>query len=378
MKEGMSVLGLFLEGLLSFFSPCVLPLVPLYVSYLTADTTLVNEEGETVYDRKKTFLVSLGFVLGIACVFFLLGLSSPLLHAVYQKYKILFLLFGGLVLIVFALVSAGVLKISFLQGIFRHSFKNSGTVGFGKAWLMGFFFSFAWSPCVGPLLAQALLMAGQKGGFMGWVYIGSYALGFTVLFLVLGLFTERMLSFIKKSRKALRYTGIIASVVVFLMGGYMIWQGVREIGKPTYQPVEVSEDADIYKFDFTLADEKGVEHKLSDFRGRKIIMSFFGTWCTYCNMELPKLKELQQRDDLQILLIAHPGYNGEDDVSYIDDYLKKAGYSFTVLYDKEYRVTGMYGVQGFPTTFVFNADGSVKGYVPGYVPDELWPEILKD
>ena len=82
------------------------------------------------------------------------------------------------------------------------------------------FFSFAWSPCIGPLLAQAIVLAAQSES--GWLYIACYAAGFVIIFLLLGLFTEEVLQLLKKYRGVVKYTGIIAGLVVLWMGGYML------------------------------------------------------------------------------------------------------------------------------------------------------------
>ena len=99
----MAFIELFLEGILSFFSPCALPLVPLYIGYLTKDTREEDEEGNTTYNRKKTMLLTLGFVLGISVVFFIAGLTSSVLRVFFNENKIYFLIIGGFLLILLGL-----------------------------------------------------------------------------------------------------------------------------------------------------------------------------------------------------------------------------------------------------------------------------------
>lgn len=379
----MSVLTLFLEGLLSFLSPCVLPLVPLYVSYLTQDTKIEDEDGNVSYDRRKTFLLTLGFVLGISTVFFLIGLGSRLLNAIFDKYTVFFQIVGGLLLIVFGLISSGIIKVSFFNKSIRKNVNTRGGLSFAKAWSLGFFFSFAWSPCVGPLLAQAMFMAAQQDRVTGWLYIIAYSLGFVVIFLLMGLFTQTVLNLLKKSKNIVKYTGAVASLVVIAMGGYMLYQGAANISNIQNKPsiIENHNDddslSDIEKYDFVLNDGEGNPVRLSSFKGKKVILNFFGTWCYYCNQELPGLDALKNsRDDVQILLISHPGINNEGNIDYIEKYLKDAGYDFLVLHDVSLEVLSLYGVNAFPYSYVFNEDGSLKGYVPGYVEEEAWGQIL--
>ncbi|HCK89014.1 MAG TPA: cytochrome C biogenesis protein, partial [Erysipelotrichaceae bacterium] len=103
--------GLFLEGLLSFFTPCVLPLVPLYVGYLTQETKSTDAEGNIVYDRKRTLFLTAGFVLGICTVFFLAGLGAGALHTFFTSHSLQFMLAGGFFLILMGLYSANIIQI---------------------------------------------------------------------------------------------------------------------------------------------------------------------------------------------------------------------------------------------------------------------------
>lgn len=199
--------ALFLEGLLSFFSPCVLPLVPLYIGYLTSgiDTNLSKAKV-----RIQTTVRTLFFVLGISTVFFLAGLGSSALRYFFQKNTIFFSINGGFLLILFGLFSLGIIDIPFLQREHRIvSFKQNKN-GIIRSYLLGFFFSFAWSPCVGPLLASAMLKsASAESALIGWLYIGCYTLGFIIIFILLGLFTEEVLMSLKKHTNIVRYTKII-------------------------------------------------------------------------------------------------------------------------------------------------------------------------
>ena len=115
MNIDISAGSLFLEGLLSFFSPCVLPLIPLYISYLTADAREENPDGSYSYRRRKTFFLTLCFVLGICTVFFLAGLGSAALRTFFAGRRTEMLYLGGVLLIFFGLVSLHVIDIPLLN-----------------------------------------------------------------------------------------------------------------------------------------------------------------------------------------------------------------------------------------------------------------------
>ena len=378
--------ALFLEGLLSFFSPCVLPLVPLYIGYLTSgiDTNLSKAKA-----RIQTTVRTLFFVLGISTVFFLAGLGSSALRYFFQKNTIFFSIIGGFLLILFGLFSLGIIDIPFLQREHRIvSFKQNKN-GIIRSYLLGFFFSFAWSPCVGPLLASAILKsASAESTLIGWIYIGCYTLGFIIIFILLGLFTEEVLMLLKKNTNIVRYTKIIGGIVVLCMGIYMLNTGftsIKALENKTSDNTTVVENSndenltDIEKYSFTLKDNKGNDVTLSEYKGKTVVLNFFATWCTYCKMELPSLEEINStRDDIVIFLVATPDIGNEGSKEYIESFMEENGYSMTVLYDETGEVVSKYNVSGLPTSFFFKPDGSVLGYVPGYVEESNLIGILEE
>ena len=378
--------ALFLEGLLSFFSPCVLPLVPLYIGYLTSgiDTNLSKAKV-----RIQTTVRTLFFVLGISTVFFLAGLGSSALRYFFQKNTIFFSINGGFLLILFGLFSLGIIDIPFLQREHRIvSFKQNKN-GIIRSYLLGFFFSFAWSPCVGPLLASAMLKsASAESALIGWLYIGCYTLGFIIIFILLGLFTEEVLMLLKKHTNIVRYTKIIGGIVVLCMGIYMLNTGftsIKALENKTSDNITVVENSndenltDIEKYSFTLKDNKGNDVTLSEYKGKTVVLNFFATWCTYCKMELPSLEEINStRDDIVIFLVATPDIGNEGSKEYIESFMEENGYSMTVLYDETGEVVSKYNVSGLPTSFFFKPDGSVLGYVPGYVEESSLISILEE
>ena len=378
--------ALFLEGLLSFFSPCVLPLVPLYIGYLTSgiDTNLSKAKA-----RIQTTVRTFFFVLGIFTVFFLAGLGSSALRYFFQKNTIFFSIIGGFLLILFGLFSLGIIDIPFLQREHRIvSFKQNKN-GIIRSYLLGFFFSFAWSPCVGPLLASAILKsASAESALIGWIYIGCYTMGFIIIFILLGLFTEEVLMLLKKNTNIVRYTKIIGGIVVLYMGIYMLNTGftsIKALENRTSDNTTVVENTndenltDIEKYSFTLKDSHGNDVTLSDYKGKTVVLNFFATWCTYCKMELPSLEEINNtRDDIVIFLVATPDIGNEGSKEYIESFMEENGYSMTVLYDETGEVVSKYNVSGLPTSFFFKPDGSVLGYVPGYVEESSLISILEE
>ena len=396
----VTLTGLFLEGLLSFFSPCVLPLVPLYIGYLTAG----REEGE---ERKplRTFLLTVCFVLGICTVFLIAALGSSALRLFFQHHTLQFQLAGGFLLLLFGMMMLGVIRVPFLEKDYRIPGVKPGKSSPLQAYLLGFFFSFAWSPCIGPLLASAMVAsASASSAAQGSLYILAYGLGFVIPFLITGLFTDTILAWLKKHAGIVKWTGIIGGAVVACMGIYMLFQANHSIlalqRQAAAEPVVVSNEpaadntasaesetaaiaeddgaSDSQKYDFALKDKDGTEHRLTDYNGKPVLLNFFGTWCGYCNEELPSLQRIHDEGRVQVVLIAAPGFNGEGDIDYVEQYMKEAGYSLPILYDSDFQVSGMYGISSYPTTFIIKSDGNFLGYMPGYMPDEMLDEVIAE
>lgn len=384
MDSTVTIGGLFLEGLLSFFSPCVLPLIPLYIGYLTSGT---EDEENPTKRRIHVMVLTISFVLGICTVFFLAGLGTNAFRTFLNEETLWLQLGGGIVLILFGLFALGWIRIPFLEKERRHFLKLGEKMTIPKAYLMGFFFSFAWSPCIGPLLASVLFVAANaSSGLLTWAYILSYTLGFIFVFLLLGLFTDEILHLLKKHRNIVKYTKILGGLVVVGMGIYMLSQGVIAVNAlKNNQPVavqnEVQPDAQtqIEQYNFTLPSSRGSQATLSDHKGKTVVLSFFGTWCTFCNQELPHLQEIEENNpDVKIFLITTPNVGREGDITYIENYLKEKGVTIETLYDTQLQVTRMYQISGYPTTFIIKRDGDFYGYVPGYVDKETMETFLQE
>lgn len=384
-------LALFIEGVLSFFSPCVLPVIPLYMGYLTQGSKSVDENGNTVYKKSTVLLTTLFFVLGISTVFFVIALSVSSLQSITSKYSVLFSLFSGIILLFFGLIAMKVIEIPFLNVGFNLPFKiNLNKMNFLTAYLLGFLFSFSWSPCVGPLLASAILKAANAVSRVeGFIYIGFYTLGFIFMFLLLGLFTETILSVLKKYQNVVNKTGIIAGVIIIALGINMIYKSSREIiqlldgnkvsNNQSVESVnENTKETEIEKYDFTLKKGNGESITLSDFKGKTVMVTFYGTWCHYCNQELPVLEEVKNtRDDIEIILVATPNDGMEKSIDEVEKFMKDGGYTLNVVYDEDFNVKRLYQVTGYPTSYVYKPDGSMLGYLPGFMPKELLEEIIE-
>ncbi|MBO5552228.1 MAG: cytochrome C biogenesis protein, partial [Lachnospiraceae bacterium] len=223
--ESISAVTVFIQGVLSFFSPCVLPLLPLYIGYLSGGTGAGAYAGKGGFDRRKVILNTLCFVAGIGFSFLLLGLGMRAVGLFFSGNQLLFARAGGIIVILFGLYQTGVFGYSsFLAGEKRlpARFDKMAMSPF-TALLMGFVFSFAWTPCVGPALSGVLLMAASaKDSAAGFALVGVYTLGFSLPFLLTGIFTTSILNIFMQHKNVVRYTTRISGVLLILMGILMI------------------------------------------------------------------------------------------------------------------------------------------------------------
>lgn len=227
LTNHISFIFVFLEGLLSFFSPCVIPLLPVYMGFL-AGSAGTERDGVIEYQRKKVFLNTAFFVLGISFAFFLLGTSFTLIGKLLGSYRYLLIKISGILIILLGLVQLDFIQFSFLQRERKLHFNVADKkVNPLVALILGFTFSFAWTPCIGPALSSVLiLVSGAKSTGIGYLLILVYAVGFLLPFLLLGLFTSQVLNFLKEKKKFVKYTIKAGGVLLILMGlmtftGYM-------------------------------------------------------------------------------------------------------------------------------------------------------------
>ena len=404
IETSVSAVTVFLQGALSFFSPCVLPLVPLYVSYLAGGAAVVGEDGVRRYPRGKIFLNTLFFVVGISFAFFLLGLGLTALGEFFHNYQVWFARASGVIILLFGLYQLGLgRRTMLLEQEHRLPFHlNKLAMNPAVALVMGFTFSFAWTPCVGPTLSSVLLMASSgSSAAAGFLLIGVYTLGFVLPFLAVGLFTGTVLDFFKSHQNVVRYTVKIGAVLLIVMGILTLTGATGTIsadlaavsGTTQEEPAAEQEDTTgaqeesgeipvVPAPDFTLTDQYGETHTLSDYQGQTVFLNFWATWCGPCKMEMPDIQALyeawdENAGDLVVLGVAGPGIGQEGSAEDIAAFLEENGYTYPVVMDDTGALFYQYGISAYPTTFMIDTEGNVFGYVQGAVSREVMDDIVE-
>ncbi len=208
----MDYLITFLEGIIAFVSPCMLPLLPIYISYFAGGAE----------NKKRTIINAIGFVLGFAVIFVLLGAFAGLLGSFLVRYSKWVNIMAGGIIVFLGLNYLGIIKISILNK--NHSINNSQSEpGFLSSVLFGTVFSIGWSPCVGAFLGSALMLAASsQESYKGILMLLSFSIGLGLPFIVSALILDKLkgvFDFIKRNYKIVN---IISGVFLILMGIVMM------------------------------------------------------------------------------------------------------------------------------------------------------------
>lgn len=438
LETSVPALTVFIQGLLSFFSPCVLPLIPLYVGYLAGGAAKEGDDGTIEYPRKKVLVNTLFFVVGVSFAFFLLGFGFTALGQFFTGNQRVFSVVAGIVMAAFGLYMLGAFgKTRVIETEHRLPF-NLGRFAMNPlvALVLGFTFSFAWTPCVGPVLASVLLMASSSASAAtGFALVGVYTVGFVLPFLAVGLFTGEVLRFFRTHGNVVKYTVKVGGALLVVMGVMTVtgWMngvtsylssfgaapaaqeqpadqgaadaengggpdgggpsdgasgsdrpsggGSADAGAASKDGMRMAPNADL-----VLVDQDGTEHRLSDYRGKTVFLNFFATWCGPCQREIPDIEALyrdrgENAGEVVVLGVANPKtsehpQNSDVGVDEVEAFIDEYGITYPVLMDTTGQLFSSFGVISFPTTFMIDKDGYVFGYAAGMLTADVMDNIV--
>jgi len=216
--ETVSYFAAFSAGLLSFFSPCVLPLIPAYFTFITGTSLEELTQGTAADVRKKVLLSTVAYVLGFSLVFILLGASASFIGGFINTHSDWIRIGGGLLIIILGIHLTGIIRIPGLE-IEKRVHVREKPLHFLGSFLVGMAFGAGWSPCIGPLLGSILVIASHQETIMeGMALLGVYSAGLAIPFIVIAFFINYMLVFLRRATKVLKYVNLVAGTLLILVG----------------------------------------------------------------------------------------------------------------------------------------------------------------
>ena len=226
----VTYIGALVAGVLSFASPCVLPLIPAYISFLGGASLeqLTDKTGVDKSTSRRVFYAALAFVLGFSTIFVILGASATVISGVLIQHAILLGQIAGVVIVIFGFHFMGLFRIGFLNFEKRFHLENkpAGLVG---SFILGLAFAFGWTPCVGPILASVLMVAASGDSVMyGTSLLGVYAAGLGIPFLAAALAVKPFMNFMKRFRQHMHKVEIVVGSLLVVTGVVIFTGDINE------------------------------------------------------------------------------------------------------------------------------------------------------
>src|SRR5438128_6536049 len=380
----------FAGGLLSFLSPCVLPLVPGYIS-LMSGISIDHLKNVSSSARRAVIFNSLAFNAGLSVIFLALGGTSGLVGSGMISNPWVRII-GGLVIIVFGLHLIGLLKIKYLYKDTRQ-FSNEKPRGMLGSLTLGIAFAAGWTPCIGPILGGIIGLAATSGGWKSGLLLSAfYSAGLSVPFLVTGLGINQFLSFYSTFRRHLHKVAVVSGVILILIGVLVMSNRVTLLASsrlaalipnlesllhlrgtenpppaPANQTYNPAPDVQFTKLD-------GSPFRLNDLRGRVVLLNFWATWCVPCRNEIPSLSAMQKDLDARGLSIIGVSY--DDTADLVREFQKDIPQSYQIVLGGR-EVGSELPASPLPTTYIIDRQGRIRDKMIGERTRAAFESVIK-
>ena len=393
-SQNLTIWVAFAAGILSFLSPCVLPLVPGYISLMSGvSIDSLKQGGSGGNARRAVIINSLAFNAGLSVIFLALGTTAGLVGASIITNRWVRWI-GGVVIILFGLQLIGLLKIGTLYKDTRF-FSNEKPRGPLGSFTLGIAFAAGWTPCIGPILGGILGLAAASGGWRsGLILSAFYSAGLAVPFLLTGLGLNKFLAFYGRFRKHLHKVEIVSGVVLIAVGLLIMtgkstlltsgklaqylpnpedWIKVKQPPPPpppadsNFKPVPEVE----------LSTLEGQPFHLTNLRGRVVLLNFWATWCVPCRTEIPEFNAMQRELKGQGLEVVGVSTAPGDTVEVIRDFQKDLKQEYTVLRGAEAVGEKFGNGPGLPVTYLIDRDGRIRQKIDGSRDRAGWEAAVK-
>ncbi|HEV8368001.1 MAG TPA: cytochrome c biogenesis protein/redoxin [Pyrinomonadaceae bacterium] len=400
--QGVNIVTIFIAfsaGVLSFLSPCVLPLVPGYISLISGVSIDGLKQGTS--SKRAVIVNSLAFNAGLSTIFLILGTTAGLVGAAITSNPWVRII-GGIVIILFGLQLIGLLKISTLYKDTRF-FSQDKPRGILGSVTLGMAFAAGWTPCIGPILGGIIGLAATSGGWRsGLVLSAFYSAGLAVPFLFTGLGINKFLGFYGKFRRHLHKVEVVSGIILILVGLLVMsgkstvltsstltrvlpnaeelvvrfqswWYGNKPAGPGPNGPPATATYQQAPDVEFQTLE--GKPFRLKELQGQVVLLNFWATYCIPCRDEIPALNSLQH--DLQARGLRIVGASLDDSVDGVNAYQKEvAKFDYQVLLGgSDAKVKFEQSV--LPTTYLIDRQGRIRDKIIGARDRATWESAVQ-
>jgi len=364
----LSLSAAFLAGLISFLSPCVLPLVPGYISLISGISIEKLKAGDAQATR-AVLASAVAFAIGFALVFIAMGAAASSVGAFLLKNKSLLYKIAGGIIVFFGLFLLGVFKIG---GLYRERrFHSAGRRGLLGAFVLGLAFAFGWTPCIGPILGAILALAATRETVaQGTFLLAIYSAGLAAPFLLTALGLNKFLTFAQRIRPHLRWVERGAGVLLIAVGvlifanqltrlsGYLSFLNALELSPPPAAAVTGASAAELLEPlpNISLPDRTGNLVRLHDYAGKVLVVNFWASWCLPCQVEIPYFNQvyLEYRSRGVEFLGVSVDAGGWEAIAKFE---KEVPITYPVVWADEAAQETFGGLPGLPVTLFVNRQG---------------------
>lgn len=227
LEQNINFSAAFLAGLLSFLSPCILPLLPAYFSFITGMSLNDLTDAKQSRMNRRVILAAFVYILGFTLVFVLMGAAASFLGGFVAQHKNVLRIGGGIVVIILGLHFINIINVPFLNREKHVQIKNtqlkSAHTRLIMIFVVGMAFAAGWSPCIGPILGSILILAsGEQSELQGALLLLIYSIGLGLPLLLMAVFVSSILPILSKIKKLIRYTNVITGIILILTGILLI------------------------------------------------------------------------------------------------------------------------------------------------------------
>ncbi|OOB78450.1 MAG: hypothetical protein BEN18_07185 [Epulopiscium sp. Nuni2H_MBin001] len=424
-------LAMFAQGILSFFTPFVIPIIPLYILYLSAGALNAAGEEDEVgtcieYNLFSVFINTIFFVLGINCAFIILTINFSSIGKFLLTNQAEFRRLGGLCILMLGVFQVGTFDVR--AKTLNHEDKKLSVQALrlqmnpGVALIIGFILSFAWTPYVGSILTSIIIMiSSTRSVFTGIVLMVMYTLGFAFPFIVIGTLTTYIFNIIDRKKDVIIPSTKLAGAIMGLMGVFMMtgltdqlenhkpqtnFAVVDEVENRMYEALNVLNDVvrqfkhtianaraipreqEVKAFakDFCLLDQYGFTHTLEQYKGKIVFLNFLATWCDQSVYMMKEVQDLYEAygynaNDIVVLSIVAPQteqnpFSKDLELADMKKFIKNKTVTYPVMFDLSGDITRSYMLEAYPATVMIDTDGDVFGYVPDTLTLEMMVNVI--